>query len=430
MSSEPISSPPASPPADDPARRLTDVAGAVRSGRRTAGEVAVALLDRLGTPGADPAALLSVDPEALRAAAAGLDRRTDRFALPLAGVPVAVEDGIAVAGRGDEPVRRLRTAGALVVGRARTAELGIGPDDSPGGRATAAAVAAGLVPLGVGVDGDGALRAAAAAHGLAALKPGRRVLPLSAVQERRWSGLAETTLVTAGPADLLAALDALTAPTARGTAAARAGDPARLARAVSDPDGAPAAPAGGDPDAPAPVGTLVCSLRTGRTGHADPTAAAGVHAALRLLEAAGLRLVAADPPYGAVLSVHAARRRQAGLARNVDDLGLDPSALPRPARAALRRGRRIRRLGGVRPATPASWRQRLLGWLDDTGAEAALLPAPAGPAGAGSTGLAAWNLTGLPSLVAPVPWAGGRTGVQLVGRPGSERRLLATAALL
>ena len=55
---------------------------------------------------------------------------------------------------------------------------------------------------------------------------------------------------------------------------------------------------------------------------------------------------------------------------------------------------------------------------------------PAGPGAAGDTGLAAWNLAGLPSLVTPLPGGSGPGCVQLVGRPGSEARLLATAALL
>ncbi|OLL76159.1 putative amidase [Pseudonocardia sp. Ae356_Ps1] len=395
-------------------------AGAVRAGERTAAEYACALLDRAG----GAAGLLAVDAESLRAAAAALDRRTDRFALPLAGVLVAVEEGISTTGRGDEPVRRLRGAGALVAGRARTAEFGIGPDGSPGGRATAAAVATGTVPLGIGVDGDGALRAAAAAHGLAALKPGRRVLPLPPGADRRWAGLAETTVVAAGPADLRAALDVLAAP-ARRAPAVTGGLPGATALGPAPAPAAAPAADGGEP-----VGSLACSLRTGRTRLADPAAAAAVHAAIRVLGTTAVRLLAADPPYRAVLPVHGARRRHAGLARRVEDLDLDPAGLPRTARSALRRGRRVRRLGGLRPATPASWRQRLVGWLDDAGAEAGLLPVTSGPTGAGTTGLAAWNLAGLPSLVAPVPTAGGPACVQLVGRPGSERRLLATAELL
>ena len=42
----------------------------------------------------------------------------------------------------------------------------------------------------------------------------------------------------------------------------------------------------------------------------------------------------------------------------------------------------------------------------------------------------AWNLAGLPAVVAPVLVGGRPVGVQLVGRPGSEATLLAAAARL
>ncbi|WP_224389669.1 amidase family protein [Pseudonocardia sp. ICBG1293] len=401
---------------DDGPSGVPDLAAAVREGRLSAATVAERLLTAIDDAVPDGVGLV-VDPGALRAAAAALDRRTDRFALPLAGVPVVVEDGISVAGRGDEVVRRLRAAGALVAGWARTAEHEVGLDGTPGGRATAAVVASGAVPLGIGVDGDGTLRCAAAAHGIAALKPGRRVLPVPDAAERRWCGLAEPTLLARHPDDLTTVLDALS----RGAAGPPA--PSSVIRRAAPADTGSRPPA-------APVSSLAASLRTGRTRLAGPDAASAVHAAIRLLQDDGLGLVAADPPYRAVLVVHSARRRQAGLARRVEDLGLDPAELPRSARSLVRRGRRVRRLGGLRPATPASWRQRMVAWLDDAGAEAGLLPAPPGASGAGSTGVAAWNLAGLPSLVAPVHRSGEHGCVQLVGRPGSERRLLATAALL
>jgi amidase len=42
----------------------------------------------------------------------------------------------------------------------------------------------------------------------------------------------------------------------------------------------------------------------------------------------------------------------------------------------------------------------------------------------------AWNLAGLPAVVAPVLIGGRPVGVQLVGRPGAEAALLAAAAKL
>ncbi|WP_308818297.1 amidase family protein [Pseudonocardia alni] len=402
-----------SPTSGDGPSGVPELAAAVREGRLSAATVAERLL---ATPGdAVPVgAGLVVDPAPLRAAAAALDRRTDRFALPLAGVPVVVEDGISVAGRGDEIVRRLRAAGALVAGRARTAEHEVGLDATPGGRATATVVASGVVPLGIGVDGDGTLRCAAAAHGIAALKPGRRVLPLPDAAERRWCGLAEPTLLAGRAEDLTAVSRAF----ARHRRAARAvvGAAAHHPRRHRPRSGRGARL------------PLAASLRTGRTRLAGPDSASAVHAAIRLLQDAGLGLVAADPPYRAVLVVHSAAAVRPGSPAGPRTRP-DP-AERRAARSLVRRGRRVRRLGGLRPATPASWRQRMVAWLDDAGAEAGLLPAPPGASGAGSTGVAAWNLAGLPSLVAPVHRPGEHGCVQLVGRPGSERRLLATAALL
>ena len=101
------------------------------------------------------------------------------------------------------------------------------------------------------------------------------------------------------------------------------------------------------------------------------------------------------------------------------------------------------------PDAPAAWRDRMVG-LDGRRAGYDLLvgPAVAGPpVGAGAmagrgyrrtllTSAArlpytqAWNLAGLPAVVAPVLVNGRPVGVQLVGRPGAEAVLLAAAARL
>ena len=114
------------------------------------------------------------------------ERRARGDREPLLGVPVAVKDEIDIAGevtsRGTgamtaratadaEVVRRLRDAGAIVVGKTTMPELGLWPftesitwgvtrnpwdvERTPGGSSggSAAAVAAGLVPAAIGVDG-------------------------------------------------------------------------------------------------------------------------------------------------------------------------------------------------------------------------------------------------------------------------------------
>ena len=146
--------------------------------------------------------------ETARAEAAESDRRLAAGErLPLLGVPVAIKDDVDLAGettpfgcggefpiaRADaEVVRRLRVAGAVVVGKTATPEFGQwaftegGPGfapvrnpwdrrHTPGGSSggSAAAVAAGLVAAAVGSDGAGSVRIPAAWCGLVGLKPQR-----------------------------------------------------------------------------------------------------------------------------------------------------------------------------------------------------------------------------------------------------------------
>ncbi len=146
--------------------------------------------------------------EAARAEADDADRRLAAGErLPLLGVPVAVKDDVDLTGESTpfgcggefpladadaEVVRRLRTAGAVIVGKTATPEFGQwaftegGPDfvsarnpwspsDTPGGSSggSAAAVAAGLVAAAVGSDGAGSVRIPAAWCGLVGLKPQR-----------------------------------------------------------------------------------------------------------------------------------------------------------------------------------------------------------------------------------------------------------------
>ncbi len=124
---------------------------------------------------------------------------------PLHGVPVHIKDLVNVAGVptrngsaifADNPpaaaddvlVERLRAAGAIVIGKTTTPEFGVkgltdGPsfgitrnpwnlDRTPGGSSggCAAAVAAGVAPIGLGTDGAGSIRGPAACCGLVGLK--------------------------------------------------------------------------------------------------------------------------------------------------------------------------------------------------------------------------------------------------------------------
>src|SRR5690349_8779222 len=163
-----------------------------------------------------------------------VDDQEDLANLPLAGVPVAVKENTPVAGLptwhgsaaartpevaedDHEVVRRLRGAGAVVVGVTRMPEMGLwaisddetGPvrnpwdlERTPGGSSggSAAAVAAGLVPLAQGNDGLGSIRIPAACCGLVGLKPGRGVVP-SDLGTNDWYGLAENGMLATTVSD-------------------------------------------------------------------------------------------------------------------------------------------------------------------------------------------------------------------------------------
>jgi aspartyl-tRNA(Asn)/glutamyl-tRNA(Gln) amidotransferase subunit A len=179
-----------------------EIAAAVNDGRSTAvGEVAAALARiELHDPALGAFTFVAAD-EALAQAAEVDQRVADGEELPLAGVPVAVKELDHVAGwpassgtaifadrRADDDdthIRRLRLAGAVLVGLTAASEFGITAythhpvrgvtarnpwdrDCSPGGSSggSAAAVAAGLVPLATGGDGGGSIRLPAALCGL------------------------------------------------------------------------------------------------------------------------------------------------------------------------------------------------------------------------------------------------------------------------
>jgi aspartyl-tRNA(Asn)/glutamyl-tRNA(Gln) amidotransferase subunit A len=172
--------------------RLHDAQRAIEAGELSPGELLECCLARI--PDAQRSgAFVVVDESGARRAAARLPRRPRG---PLHGVPCAVKDLVDVAGLptaagrasgtvavADAPiVRRLRDAGAIIVGKTRTDELGLGtltpgacdprePGRSVGGSSggSAIAVAVGAVALAVATDTAGSARIPAAACGVAGL---------------------------------------------------------------------------------------------------------------------------------------------------------------------------------------------------------------------------------------------------------------------
>lgn len=240
------------------------------------------------------------------------DLRCDAPDGPLAGVPILLKElgthaaglpnreGLsyppgqpAVAGMDSALVRRLRQAGAVVLGTTATTELGLTarldgppgsapvhpgfPERTPGGSSTgsAVAVAGGLVPIAHGTDGGGSIRLPAAFCGLVGLKPSRGQVSFGPVIGDTLGSLAVNFGLTRTVRDAARLFDVLAGPEpgdpyggppleTGGASLAVDGPPARLRVAVciDVPDG------GRTPDS-----EVVSSLRK----VADQLAALGHH---------------------------------------------------------------------------------------------------------------------------------------------------------
>jgi len=187
-----------------------DTAGDLRTafidGATTATAICEAALARITARHRELGAMLAVDGASALRRAAALDALPDRrLAGPLAAVPVAVKDNICTAGLtttagsrtladfvppySATAVERLERAGAIVIGKTNCDEFAMGsssehsafgavrnpwdPARTPGGSSggSAAAVAAGLVPVALGSDTGGSVRQPAALCGCVGVRP-------------------------------------------------------------------------------------------------------------------------------------------------------------------------------------------------------------------------------------------------------------------
>jgi amidase len=218
----------------------------------------------------DPAlnALVTRNPAALeeaRAVEARLERGEDPG--PLAGVPVGIKDVTEVAGlrctygsplhadhvpsEDAEVVRRLRAAGAVILGKTNTPEFAAGghtdnavfgatrnpwdPARSPGGSTGggAAALAAGMIALAQGTDLGGSLRIPAAFCGVVGLRPTVGLVP-TWPQAYRWDTLQVTGVMARSAEDVALGLGAIAGPSARAPLSSAPGpDPLVAVRAAS-----------------------------------------------------------------------------------------------------------------------------------------------------------------------------------------------------
>ncbi len=228
---------------------VVDLAAQVRSGSVTATELVDHALARIAATNPTINAFVAVDESRARAAAEAVDATVAAGGDPgpLAGIPIGVKDledtvgyvtthgSVAYA---DSPpatedsalVARLVAAGCVVVGKTNTPELGWKADSenplfgatlnpwnlehTPGGSSggSAAAIAAGMVPLATGSDGGGSLRIPSSCCGLSSVKPSLGRVPTGGPFAPDWHHLSTKGPMARRVADIVAALDVVVGP--------------------------------------------------------------------------------------------------------------------------------------------------------------------------------------------------------------------------
>lgn len=410
---------------------VVEAASRIREGRLSPVELLDQCLARIRA--LDPAlrAWVRVDEPGARAAARerAEEARAGRFRGPLHGIPVGVKDVFHVAGlpttAGAGPfahetpaedaaaVRRLRAAGAVILGKTATTEFAYmdpaetrnpwNPEHTPGGSSSgsAAAVAAGMVPIALGTQTVGSVLRPAAYCGIVGVKPTHGLVPAAGVVPLAWS-LDHIGCLARSVGDAALGLGVL----------ARRELPVR-----------PLPPAIGLPvawvDRATPeVAAHVRGVASRLAGAGATVEEVELPATLAGLDEAGrtvLRVEAAayhTKRFGADLSWH-----RPGIAELVR------SGLLVPGVEYVRANRA--RLGFGEAMAPLLERYTVL--LTPSA------PAPA-PKGLASTGdpvfCAPWSFAGVPAISLPsgVAASGLPLAVQLVAGPGSEERLLAAAA--
>ena len=193
---------------------------------------------------------------------------------------------------------KLRAAGFIFVGKTNIPELGLLPTTepeahgptrnpwdttrSPGGSSggSAAAVAAGMVPVAHGNDGGGSIRIPSSQCGLVGLKPSRGRTSLGPDYGDFWNGFVAEHVLSRSVRDTAAALDAV--------AGYMPGDPC-----AAPPPGRPFADEAATDPVPLRIGLMTRSPGGSVAVHRQCAAAA--EDAARLLESLGHRIEAAHP---------------------------------------------------------------------------------------------------------------------------------------
>ncbi len=341
-------------------KTAVEIAEAVRTGSATPSDAVRDHLEQIDALNERVGAFLRIRRDAALSEAEAVASRADLGTLPLAGVPVAIKDNVQVEGEPtrygsqatpDDPapadhevVKRLRDAGAVVVGITRLPELGVwgitedargvahNPwklDVTPGGSSggSAAAVASAMVPVAHGNDGMGSIRIPSACCGLFGIKPGVGVVP-SGVGVNSWRGLAEN-----GPL-------ATTVDDAALVLSVMAADPA-LARV----------------EPPASKLRVAVSTKVPLPGvKVDPEILRAVDQTAKALLDAGHEVTRADPPYSQSAANAIVAWFMAATADETKDL--DERRLEPRQRRHAQLGRRLERLGRVREKDRDRWKRR------------------------------------------------------------------------
>jgi amidase len=375
---------------------------------------------------------------------------------PLLGVPIAVKDNVDVTGEltchgtsandtaattDSEVVRRLRAAGAVIVGKTNLPELAMwghftasqtyGPTRNPWNRerstggssgGSAAAVAAGMVPAALGSDGGASIRVPSGICGVFGMKPQRGRVPL-APDNDHWHGLTQFGPIARSAADAALLLDVLATPDGgERYVEAATREPQKLRIGV----------------------TLKPTLPQVRPGKAYRNAVADTAERLREL---GHEVVDVKPRYGMLLPL-VMPRYLGGVADDAAKLE-HPQRLEKRSRRMARAGRMLHGRALRRAvAKEDAYARRVNGVFEDV--DVLLMPLVAKAAGKADAShghgafrtfndgapyvayTAVWNYTGQPAAAVPAGFDddGMPLAVQIVGRPDGERTLFSVAAQL
>lgn len=443
---------------------LREQVGMLATGGVSSRELVEAALRRTESAQLDLNAFRVIRAEEALAEAEAADRRIAQGdGGALLGVPVAIKDDVDLAGyptlfgcggssppaeRDAEMVRRVREAGAIVIGKTHAPEVGQWPftegpafgatrnpwstAHTPGGSSggAAAAVAAGMVPAAIGSDGAGSIRIPAAWTGLVGLKPQRGRISTWPKPDA-FNGLTCFGPLTRSVADAALLLDAL-----------HGNVPGDLHRPA--PPIEPFAESAGREPRPLRV-ALSFATPFGAAGDVHPEHRVAIEAFARRLGEMGHDVAPADPDYGLV-GPAIIPRGMAAVDAWLNDRISDRSNLEPRTRTHARLGRLLSGppLRAARAAEPALRRRvgRIFNSFD-----LVLTPATAKPPAkvyqlddrgywATSTAISAacpygfaWNVVGWPAISVPagLTESGLPIGAQLLGPEGGEAALLELA---